>query len=137
MTRDVHRSATDSCDDRRYREDYGRNPQYSSDFDKGNQARANKYVGPGRRVEDLWLFSHFFPGKYLMKLAGRTDLEDALKGLDKLTQEEARIAAAQLLKIAHNIESKLIQVIEGKHHALSWLQYYPESLCDLTARRQK
>ncbi|KAH8986694.1 hypothetical protein EDB92DRAFT_1818181 [Lactarius akahatsu] len=40
--------------------------------------------------------------KYLKKLAGRTELDDALKRLDKLTQEEARMAAAQLLKIAHN-----------------------------------
>lgn len=72
-----------------------------------------------------------------MKLAGMTDLEDALKRLDKLTQEEARIAAAQLLKIAHNVENKLTQVIEGKHYALSRLLRYHESLCDQTARRQK
>ncbi|KAH8992274.1 hypothetical protein EDB86DRAFT_2852765, partial [Lactarius hatsudake] len=51
--------------------------------------------------------------KYLKKLAGRTELEDALKRLDKLTQEEARMAAAQLLKIAHNVEHKITQVIDG------------------------
>ena len=67
------------------------------------------------------MFSHLFPEKYLRKLDGRTDPEETLKRPDKLTQEEARIAAAQLLKIAHNIESKLTQVIEGKHYALSWL----------------
>ncbi|KAH9046692.1 hypothetical protein EDB84DRAFT_632362 [Lactarius hengduanensis] len=50
--------------------------------------------------------------KYLKKLAGRTRLEDALKRLDKLTQEEARMAAAQLLKIAHNVENKVTQVID-------------------------
>ncbi|KAH9013895.1 hypothetical protein EDB84DRAFT_1444092 [Lactarius hengduanensis] len=53
--------------------------------------------------------------KYLKKLAGRTELEDALKRLDKLTQEEARMAAAQLLMIAHNVENKITQVIgDGK-----------------------
>ncbi|KAH9055257.1 hypothetical protein EDB87DRAFT_1813988, partial [Lactarius vividus] len=51
--------------------------------------------------------------KYLKKLAGRTELEDALKRLDKLTQEEARMAAAQLLKIAHNVENKITQVIDS------------------------
>jgi uncharacterized protein YfcZ (UPF0381/DUF406 family) len=39
-----------------------------------------------------------------MKLAGRTDLEDSLKRLDKLTQEEARMATAQLLKVTHIID---------------------------------
>ncbi|KAI9437315.1 hypothetical protein H4582DRAFT_2058307 [Lactarius indigo] len=52
--------------------------------------------------------------KYFKKLAGRTELEDALKRLDKLTQEEARMAAAQLLKIAHNVENKVTQVIDGR-----------------------
>ncbi|KAH8992263.1 hypothetical protein EDB86DRAFT_3244414, partial [Lactarius hatsudake] len=52
--------------------------------------------------------------KYLKKLAGRTELDDALKRLDKLTQEEARMAAAQLLKIAHNVENKIIQVIDDR-----------------------
>ncbi|KAH9073566.1 hypothetical protein EDB83DRAFT_82859 [Lactarius deliciosus] len=51
--------------------------------------------------------------KYLKKLAGRTELEDALKRLDKLTQEEARMAAAQVLKIAHNVENKVTQVIDS------------------------
>ncbi|KAH9073563.1 hypothetical protein EDB83DRAFT_82596 [Lactarius deliciosus] len=55
--------------------------------------------------------------KYLKKLAGRTELEDALKRLDKLTQEEARMAAAQLLKIAHNVENKVTQVIDDGKEA--------------------
>ena len=79
---------------------------------------------------DIWLFSHFFSEKYLKKLAGRTDLEDALKRLDKLTQEEARMAAAQLLKITHNIENKITQVIDGKRCALSWVSTHSKSLCD-------
>ena len=67
--------------------------------------------------------------KYLKKLFGRTDLEDALKRLDKLTQEEARMAAAQLLKITHNIENKITQVIDGKRCALGWLLTPSEFLC--------
>ena len=36
--------------------------------------------------------------KYAKKLIGRTDIEDALKRLDKLTHEEARMATAENLK---------------------------------------
>ncbi|KAH9034365.1 hypothetical protein EDB83DRAFT_2525174 [Lactarius deliciosus] len=39
--------------------------------------------------------------KFLKKLAGMTDLEDAVKKLDRLTQEEARMALAEVLKITH------------------------------------
>ena len=78
---------------------------------------------------DIWSFSHFFSEKYLKKLAGRTDLEDALKRLDKLTQEEARMAAAQLLKITHNIENKITRVIDGKRYNLSWLLRYSKCVC--------
>ncbi|KAH9166881.1 hypothetical protein EDB89DRAFT_2245959, partial [Lactarius sanguifluus] len=42
--------------------------------------------------------------KYLKKLFGRTDIEDALSRLDKLTQEEARMAIMQVLKVAHHID---------------------------------
>ncbi|KAF8258024.1 hypothetical protein EI94DRAFT_1207398 [Lactarius quietus] len=39
--------------------------------------------------------------KYLKKLIGKKEMEDALKRLDKLTQEEARMAAAETLKLTH------------------------------------
>jgi hypothetical protein len=42
--------------------------------------------------------------KYLKKLIGRKDIEDALSRLDRLTQEEARMATAQVLKVAHRVE---------------------------------
>ena len=35
---------------------------------------------------------------------GRTDIEDALKRLDKLTHEEARMATAQVLKTTNTID---------------------------------
>jgi threonine synthase len=58
--------------------------------------------------------------KYLRKLIGRTEIEDALKRLDKLTQEEARMATAQVLKVTHNVDDrvkavddKVVVVIDG------------------------
>ena len=45
--------------------------------------------------------------KYLMRLAGRTDLEDSLKKLDKLTHEEVRMATAQNLKATHTVSDRV------------------------------
>jgi len=43
-----------------------------------------------------------FSERYLRKLFGNgTDIEDALKRLDVLTQQEAQMAAAQVLKATH------------------------------------
>jgi hypothetical protein len=44
---------------------------------------------------------------YLKKLRGKNDIEDALKRLDSLTQEEARKAAAQLLKAVNTIDNRV------------------------------
>jgi methyl-accepting chemotaxis protein len=48
-----------------------------------------------------------FSEKYLKKLIGTTDIEDALKRLDRLTQEEARMAAAQVLKVANAVDDRV------------------------------
>jgi hypothetical protein len=51
---------------------------------------------------------------------GNTDIEDGLRRLDKLTQEEARMASAELLKITHSVDSKVMGIddrmkgVEGK-----------------------
>ena len=45
--------------------------------------------------------------KYMKKLMGRTDMEDGLKRLDKLTQEEARMATAQVLKVTHTLDERV------------------------------
>ena len=45
-------------------------------------------------------------------MIGNTDIEDSLNQLDKLTQEEARMASAEQLRIAHSIEGKVVSVDE-------------------------
>ena len=50
--------------------------------------------------------------KYMKKLIGRTEIEDALKRLDKLTQEEARMAAAQNLKVTHTVDKRVEEVAD-------------------------
>jgi hypothetical protein len=59
---------------------------------------ATKEVGQGRMK------------KYGKKLIGRTDMDDALKRLDKLTQEEARMAIAQNLKATHTVDERVRDV---------------------------
>ena len=51
--------------------------------------------------------------KFLRRLAGRTDLEDALKKLDILTQEEARMALAENLRITHSLRDG-VKVVDSK-----------------------
>ena len=45
--------------------------------------------------------------KYVKTLIGKTDMKDALKRLDKLTQEEARMAATQNLKATHIVDERV------------------------------
>jgi hypothetical protein len=45
-------------------------------------------------------------------LAGRSDIEDALQRLDKLTQEEHRMATAQDLRATHRVDERVKGVDE-------------------------
>ena len=51
--------------------------------------------------------------KYLQMLVGWTDVKDSLQRLDKLTQEEAYMAAAEALKIARRIDDK-VKAVDDK-----------------------
>ncbi|KAI9434703.1 hypothetical protein H4582DRAFT_1881751, partial [Lactarius indigo] len=48
-----------------------------------------------------------FAKKFLKKLIGRRDIDDALQKLDRLTQEEARMANAEVLRVTHGIDDKV------------------------------
>jgi hypothetical protein len=41
------------------------------------------------------------------KVLGRNDIEDALKRLDSLTIEEARMAIAETLKVTNRVDNKV------------------------------
>ncbi|KAH9069594.1 hypothetical protein EDB83DRAFT_2582831, partial [Lactarius deliciosus] len=51
--------------------------------------------------------------KFIKKVAGRTDLEDGMKKLDKLTSEEVAMASVQNLKITHTVDNKVTAVGDG------------------------
>jgi hypothetical protein len=53
-----------------------------------------------------------FSGNYLKRLIGNNDIEGALKRLDRLTQEAARMASAQLLNITNAIDSEVREIAD-------------------------
>jgi hypothetical protein len=55
------------------------------------------------------------------KLLGRNDIEDALKRLETLTTEEARMAIAEILNVTHSVDDKVTVLIDGGENAVLWL----------------
>ena len=75
-----------------------------------------KEVGQGR-TSMSFLVDFYLPKidfrcaeRYLKRLVGRKDIENALQRLDKLTQEEVRMAAAEALTISRNIDNTVTDV---------------------------
>lgn len=56
------------------------------------QRRRSQFI-----ARSVCVLTHIFPEKFLKKLLGRNDVEDALKRLDKLTQEETKMVTAEVL----------------------------------------
>jgi hypothetical protein len=49
-----------------------------------------------------------------MKLLGKKDIEAVLQRLDRLTQDEARIIAAQTLEVVYGIMQNMRVVMDGE-----------------------
>ena len=56
------------------------------------QMRLSQFV-----TSNFWVLTHVPLEKLLKKLLGKNDVEDALRRLDKLTQEEVKMATAEVL----------------------------------------
>ena len=50
------------------------------------------------------------PETFLKKLVGRTDIDDGLRRLDKLTHDEVRMATAEGLKATHDVNDNVKEV---------------------------
>ena len=103
-------------------------------------AIVTKEMKQGRASESIFHdtspVAHGYLEKYLKKLIGRRDIEDALRRLDILTQEEARMATAQVLKLAHHIkdgvqgvDDKVNLAIEGTFILSNAREYYKKTVC--------
>jgi hypothetical protein len=52
--------------------------------------------------------------KILKKLLGEKEVEAVLQRLDRLTQDEARITAAQTLEVVHGLFQNMRKVMDGE-----------------------
>jgi hypothetical protein len=62
---------------------------------------------------DITLKDDFPAEKFLKKLAGRNDVEDAFQRLDKLTPEEALMAAAETMTVTRDIDDT-VKVVDKR-----------------------
>jgi hypothetical protein len=66
-------------------------------------------------IDDFCLLTYLSSEKFLnrvvKRLVGKNDIEDALGRLDKLTQEEVRAVAAQVLKVTQGVDDKMNKVL--------------------------
>ena len=63
-----------------------------------------------------YFLADYGPEKFLKKLMGRTDVEDALLRLDFLTKEEGLMAVAKNLEVTHHVDRNVEEVkvlVEG------------------------
>ena len=58
--------------------------------------------------------------KFGMKLLGENQVESALKRLDRLTQDEARATAAQILEVVYGLVQNMNVVMDGEYILLGW-----------------
>jgi len=56
--------------------------------------------------------AYHFPETFVKKLVGRTDIEDALRRLETVTVDEARMAAAEALKAIHGFQQGIHDVVK-------------------------
>jgi hypothetical protein len=99
-------------------------------------AIATKRIKQGRSSELIDIhrlfLPYFFSETFLNKLLGKNDIEDALKRLDTLTMEEARMAIAETLNVTHRVDDtvnrvddKVTVLIDGGHDSFFWLSTHP------------
>jgi hypothetical protein len=77
---------------------------------------ATKEIKQGRMskgsVTNMSLLAEQCLEKYAKKLIGRTEIEDALKRLDKLTHEEAWMGIAQNMEATHAVGESVREVMD-------------------------
>ena len=87
-------------------------------------ALATKQIKEGKSSESifdevLYCLTQCNAGKLVKKLfGGDKDIEAVLQRLDRLTQEEARITAAQTLEVVHGLIQNMRVVMDGEQNTL-------------------
>jgi hypothetical protein len=80
-------------------------------------ALATKQIKQGRLSKWTTTYRAFLAEhiikKFAKKLLGESDIEAVLQRLDRLTQEEARVTAANTLEVVHGLFNNLKEVMDG------------------------
>jgi hypothetical protein len=90
-------------------------------------ALATKQIKEGKSSESifgevLYYVTQCNAEKLVKKLfGGEKDVEAVLQRLDRLTQEEARITAAQTLEVVHGLMQNMRMVMDGEQNTLGLL----------------
>ena len=87
-------------------------------------ALASKQIKQGRfskcPVAYIYMLSmtQYTSEKFTKKLLGESEIEAVLQRLDRLTQDEARIAVAQTLGVVHSLVGNVKTVLEGTRSSM-------------------
>jgi hypothetical protein len=80
-------------------------------------ALATKQIKQGRLSKSITTYRASLTDrvteKFAKKLLGEGDIEVVLQRLDRLTQEEARVTAANTLEVVHGLFNNLKEVMDG------------------------
>ena len=80
-------------------------------------ALATKQINQGRLSKWTAVVRNFIikrgAEKFAKKLIGDSDVEDILRRLDRLTQEEARVTVAHMLEVVHGLFNNLRVVMDS------------------------
>jgi len=63
------------------------------------------------------LLTYISPEKFLKKILGKNDIEDTLKRLDTLTQEEAQMATAEIWKATRCMNNQVAVLIDSAQNS--------------------
>jgi signal recognition particle GTPase len=82
-------------------------------------ALATKQIKEGKTSESVFgevlcYLTQWNAEKLVKKLLGEKDVEAILKRIDRLTQDEARITAAQTLEVVHGLFDIMRSVMDGE-----------------------
>ena len=87
-------------------------------------ALATKQIRQGRFSKRIIMYRRFVAQraieKFAKKLLGGSEVEAVLQRLDRMTQDEVRIAVAQTLSVVHGLVTNTRVVMEGAQPMLDW-----------------
>jgi len=82
-------------------------------------ALATKEVSQGKPSQSIFIvvlnyLIQYNTEKLVKKLFGEKDIEAVLQRLNRLTQDEAKLAAAQILEVVHGLVQNMRMVTDGE-----------------------